>query len=59
MFLIKKRVINYETILFLTCSPSYVIVAGTAANQVATFAITDTKLYVQVVTDQLKTIQNR
>ena len=42
--------INCEINLILTWSENFVIAHNTAANQVATFAITDTKLYVPVVT---------
>ena len=39
-----------EIILILTWFANCFIVTGTAANQVPTFAITDTKLYASVVT---------
>ena len=42
--------INCEINLFLTWSTICVIVSTNIANQNATFAITDTKLYVPVVT---------
>ena len=42
--------INCEISLMLNWSRNCFIVAGTAANQVPTFTITDTKLYVTVVT---------
>ena len=42
--------INYEVNLILTWSANFVIVSTNATNQNATFAITDTKLYVPVVT---------
>ena len=42
--------INFEINLLLTWSGNSFLVAGTAANQVLTFTITDTKLYVPVVT---------
>ena len=42
--------INCEVNLILTWSANYVIVSSNVANQNATFAITDTKLYVPVVT---------
>ena len=42
--------INYEVNLILTCSSTCVLVSTNNADQVATFAITDTKLYVPVVT---------
>ena len=41
--------INCEINLILSCSGNCFIVAGTAANQVPTFAITDMKLHVPVV----------
>ena len=42
--------INCEIILILTWSKNCFLVAGTIANQEPTFTITDTKLYVPVVT---------
>ena len=42
--------INYETNLDLKWSKKCIIVATAAADQGATFSITDTKLYVPVVT---------
>ena len=42
--------INCEINLILTCSKYCVIASRTAVNQVTTFVITDTKLYVHVVT---------
>ena len=42
--------INCEITLMLTWSASCVIVFTDVTNQTATFAITDTKLYVPVVT---------
>ena len=42
--------INYEVNLILTWSSTCVLVATGVQNQNATFAITDTKLYVPVVT---------
>ena len=42
--------INCEINLILTRSKKYVIASNTATNQEATFAITDTKLYVPIVT---------
>ena len=44
------RLINCEITLLLTWSASCVIASTDVANQNATFAITDTKLYVPVVT---------
>ena len=41
--------INYEINFFVTWSANCFLVAGTAANQVLTFAVTDTKLYVLIV----------
>ena len=46
--------INCEVILVLTWSANCVLVASNVANQNTTFAITDTKLYVPVVTFQHK-----
>ena len=52
--------INYEINLILACSANCVIFDA-AENQVTTFAITDTKLYVPVVTslalDKVKLLQ--
>ena len=45
--MLKTPLINCENILILTWSANYIIVPN---NQVATFAITDTKLYAPVVT---------
>ena len=42
--------INCEVNLILTWSANFVIISTNVANQNATFAITDTKLYVPVVT---------
>ena len=42
--------INCEINLILTWPANFVIVSTAVANQGATFAITDTKLYVAVVT---------
>ena len=42
--------INFEINLQLKWSEKYILVAGTAASQVPKFKITDTKLYVPVVT---------
>ena len=42
--------INCETNIFLTWSSICFIVAGTVNNQIPTFAITDTKRYVPVMT---------
>ena len=41
---------NCEISLMLTWSKNCFLVAGTMANQEPTFAITDTKFYVSVVT---------
>ena len=46
---LEKPLINCEVNLMLTWSANYVIVSTDVANQIATFAITDTKLYVPVV----------
>ena len=42
--------INCEVNLILTCSADCVIIYIDAANQVPTFTITETNLYVSVVT---------
>ena len=42
--------INCEINLILTCSPSCFLVDAPIDNQIPTFTITDTKLYVPVVT---------
>ena len=42
--------INYEVCLQLKWSKNCILVAGTAANQNPKFEITDTKLYVPLVT---------
>ena len=42
--------INCEINIILTWYGNFFIAAGTVANQVVTFAITDTKIYVPVVT---------
>ena len=42
--------INYEVILILTWSANCVIIYTNVANRNATFKITETKLYVPVVT---------
>ena len=42
--------INSEIILQLICSKKSILVAGTAANPVQKFKITDTKLYAPAVT---------
>ena len=47
---LEMSVINYEVNLILTWSSTCVIVSTGNSNQAATFAITDTKLYVPVVT---------
>ena len=47
---LEMPLINCEVNLILTWSPTYVLVATVIPNQNATFAITDTKLYVPVVT---------
>ena len=47
---LEMPLINCEVNLILTCSSTCVLVSTNNANQVATFAITDTKLYVPVVT---------
>ena len=47
---LEMSLINCEVHLILTWSANFVIVSTNAANQNATFAITDTKLHVPVVT---------
>ena len=47
---LEMPLINYEVNLILTWSSSCVIIATSIPNQNATFGITDTKLYVPVVT---------
>ena len=42
--------INCEIDLILTWSANYVTVSNAVANRIATFAISDTKLYIPVVT---------
>ena len=46
----RNALINFEVNLILTWSTNCVIVSTNIANQNATFEITDTKLYVPVVT---------
>ena len=54
--------INCEVSLELKWTKSYILVAGNAANQNPEFQITDTKLYVPVVTlsiqDNIKLLKN-
>ena len=47
---IEMTLINCETNLFLTLSTECIIVIGTVNNQEPRFSISDTKLYVPVVT---------
>ena len=47
---LEMPLINCEVNLILTWSSTYVLIATNISNQNATFAITDTKLYVPVVT---------
>ena len=47
---LEMSLINCEVNLILKWSPNYVLIATAIQNQNATFAITDTKLYVPVVT---------
>ena len=47
---LEMPLINCEINLTLTWSANYVIVSTVAANQGSIFSITDTKLYVPVVT---------
>ena len=55
--------INCEVNLILTWSANCVIVSTNIANQIATFAITDTKLYIPIVTlstqDNAKLLQQQ
>ena len=44
----EMALINCEINLFLTWSVNEIIVAGTVVNQIATFAIADTKLMFQL-----------
>ena len=55
---LKMPFINCEVNLILTWPAICVIMYTDAANQGATFAITETKLYVPVATLQLKIMQN-
>ena len=50
--------INYEINLILIWCANCVIVSTAVANQGATFSLTDTKLYVQVVTLSTKIMQS-
>ena len=54
---LELSLINSEIALILTLSANCIIVASNVANQTATFAITDTKLYVPVVTLSTKLLQ--
>ena len=47
---LEKPLIDWEVNLFLNLSEGCVIVHTNIANQVVTFAITETNLYVSVVT---------
>ena len=47
---LEMPLINCEVNLILTWSSNFVLIATNNANQIAAFAITDTKLYVPVVT---------
>ena len=47
---LEMLLINFEINIILTWSKNCVIACNTAANQERTFAKTDTKLYVAVVT---------
>ena len=47
---LEMPLINCEVNLILTCSPTCVLITTNIPNQNATFAISDTKLYVPVVT---------
>ena len=61
MPLIKVPLINFEINFILTWSANCVIVSTEVANESAIFAITETKLYVPVVTlstpDNVKLLQ--
>ena len=52
------RLINYEVNLILSWLANYVIVSTNVANQGASFTITETRLYVPVVTLSPKIMQN-
>ena len=57
--ILQMPLINCEINHILTCSANCVIVYTNVANQGATFAITETKLYVPVkIRYQLKLMQN-
>ena len=47
---LEMALVNCEINFILSCSANCFLVAGTMANQVATFARTDTKLHVPVIT---------
>ena len=47
---LERPLINCKINLQLTCSNKSILAAGTAANQITKFRITDTKLYVPIVT---------
>ena len=47
---LEMHLIDFEINLILTWYPNFVIVSTDVTNQGATFSITDTKLYVPVVT---------
>ena len=47
---LEMHLIDFEINLILTWSLNFVIVSTDVTNQGATFSITDTKLYVPVVT---------
>ena len=53
---LEMSLINCEVELFLNCSANCVIISTNVANQNPTFAITETNLYVPVVT--LSTVYN-
>ena len=48
--ILEMPLINFGINLILTCSAKGFTVAGSVVNQVPTFSITDTKIYVPVVT---------
>ena len=58
---LEMPLVNCEIIFQLTCFKKSILVSGTAANQVLKFRITNTKLYVPVVTlstqDRMKLLE--
>ena len=47
---LEMPLINFEVKIILTWSKNFVLSSNTAANRPATFAVTDTRRYVPVVT---------